>query len=250
VGLPLDGPTDPQVRTVQFHQSYSYEDFVEGIRPDANAAHLSYKVMAGIFKRLCDDARVNPDKQYVLIIDEINRGNLSRIFGELLMLLEYRDMEVELPYQVDGQRFSIPKNVHIIGTMNTTDRSLAQIDYALRRRFYFYRLMPVEGDSAPVLSRWLESQSISADERSKILDLFIALNAKVTSQLGEHFQVGHSYFMNDRIKTTEGRQQIWNRAVMPLLEEYFHNRKERQKLLAEFSIEKLGGAALAAGAGQ
>lgn len=250
VGLPINGGSEPQVRIVQFHQSYSYEDFVEGIRPDATAEQIAYKVVPGIFKRLCDDARLNSDKKYILIIDEINRGNLSRIFGELLMLLEYREMKVELPYQIDGEQFSIPKNLYIIGTMNTTDRSLAQIDYALRRRFYFYRLMPVVGDSAPVLSRWLDTQPIAASEKQKVLSLFIGLNKRVTDQIGEHFQIGHSYFMHQRVGTEAGRLQIWDRAIMPLLEEYFHNRKERQKVLAEFAIDKVAVSSITASAGQ
>jgi MoxR-like ATPase len=134
-GLPLKGPASPRVRIVQFHQSYSYEDFVEGIRPETKDGHIEYRVAPGIFRRLCKDAEDDLEgKRYVVIIDEINRGNISRIFGELLMVLEYRDLEVELPYQKDGSMFSIPPNVFVIGTMNTTDRSLAQIDYALRRR--------------------------------------------------------------------------------------------------------------------
>jgi 5-methylcytosine-specific restriction protein B len=128
-GLPLLGPASPRLRIVQFHQSYSYEDFVEGIRPETKDGHIEYKVAPGIFRRICKDAEDDlEEKRYVVIIDEINRGNISRIFGELLMLLEYRDLEVELPYQKDGSLFSIPPNVFLIGTMNTTDRSLAQID--------------------------------------------------------------------------------------------------------------------------
>jgi 5-methylcytosine-specific restriction protein B len=193
------------------------------------------------FRRICKDAEDDlEEKRYVVIIDEINRGNISRIFGELLMLLEYRDLEVELPYQKDGSLFSIPPNVFLIGTMNTTDRSLAQIDYALRRRFLFYRLAPVVGDTAPVLSGWLAAQvAFSSEDRQAVLQLFLALNSRIRKELGEHFQVGHSYFMHPDVATAMGRKRIWDHAVLPLLEEYFYNRRDREALLAEFGLEKL-----------
>jgi 5-methylcytosine-specific restriction protein B len=240
-GVPLQGSPSGQVRIVQFHQSYSYEDFVEGIRPETKDGHIEYAIAPGIFRRICKDAADDlEEKRYVIIIDEINHGNISRIFGELLMLLEYRDLEVELPYQKDGSTFFIPKNVFVIGTMNTTDRSLAQIDYALRRRFFFYRLSPVVGDEAPVLNRWLESQvSFSPDEKQEVLRLFVALNSRVRKELGEHFQIGHSYFMHPDIRTGTGRKRIWEHAVIPLLEEYFYNRRDRDSLLAEFGLERL-----------
>jgi 5-methylcytosine-specific restriction protein B len=156
------------------------------------------------------------------------------------MLLEYRNLEVELPYQKDGSRFSIPENVFLIGTMNTTDRSLAQIDYALRRRFFFYRLSPVVGDEAPVLSRWLEAQtSVDPDQRQLVLRLFQNLNSRVRKELGEHFQIGHSYFMGPDAMTESGRKRIWEHAVIPLLEEYFYNRRDRDDLLVEFGLERL-----------
>jgi len=239
-GLDLKGDSDPQVRLIQFHQSYSYEDFMEGIRPETTNGQIAYNVVPGIFKRLCLDARAHESKKFVIIIDEINRGNISRIFGELLFLLEYRDLGVELPYQKDSQLFSIPPNVFVIGTMNTTDRSLAQIDYALRRRFYFYRLMPVVDGSAPFLEGWLAAQKeFSPTEREEILTLFLNLNARIRQELGEHFQVGHSYFMKPEIRTGVGRAQTWDYAIMPLLEEYFYNRRDRESLLAEFTIDKL-----------
>lgn len=243
-GLGLAGDPDPQVKVVQFHQSYAYEDFVEGIRPESNSAgQIEYNVKPGVFKRLCSDAvkEAANGKRFVIIIDEINRGNISRIFGELLLLLEYRNLEVELPtYKSGDQLFAIPKNVYVIGTMNTTDRSLAQIDYALRRRFFFYRLMPTEGGTAPVLRRWLDAQAnFAPSEREQILKLFLSLNDRIRKELGEHFQVGHSYFMSRDIRTDAGRERIWKFAVMPLLEEYFYNRRDRDALLSEFSIQSL-----------
>jgi len=136
-GNPLKGPHDDRLKIVQFHQSYGYEDFVQGIRPETNEKRqLEYHVRDGIFKRLCDLAERNRDENFVIIVDEINRGNISRILGELLFLLEYRDKQVALPYsRPEDPEFSIPTNVYLLGTMNATDRSLAQIDYALRRRF-------------------------------------------------------------------------------------------------------------------
>jgi hypothetical protein len=239
-GLDLTGDSDPQVRIIQFHQSYGYEDFIQGIRPQSTGGQIAYNVVPGIFMRLCGDARAQEDKKFVIIIDEINRGNISRVFGELLLLLEYRELGVELPYQEGERLFSIPPNVFVIGTMNTTDRSLAQIDYALRRRFYFYRLMPVVDGSAPVLEGWLGAQKeFSPAEREEVLTLFLNLNARIRQELGDHFQIGHSYFMKPEIRTSSGRKLIWDYSVMPLLEEYFYNRRDRDSLLAEFAIEKL-----------
>lgn len=241
-GNALDGESDESVETVQFHQSYGYEDFMQGIRPQTNPEthQLEYHVRDGIFKRFCEVAGLNPDKPFILIIDEINRGNISRIFGELLFLLEYRQQAVRLPYaSPDEPGFRIPPNVHLIGTMNTTDRSLAQIDYALRRRFYFYRLMPMSDHAAPVLERWLQKQGLPPDGRKKVVKTFVRLNERVRQELGEEFQVGHSYFMRGDVVTDEGMRQVWNRAVMPLLEEYFHSRRNSVDLLKQLTVEKL-----------
>ncbi len=246
-GNPLHGEREDNLEIVQFHQSYGYEDFVQGIRPetDENSGQIRYHVRPGIFMRFCEIARyeANKDRNFVLVIDEINRGNISRIFGELLLVLEYRDkrMNARLPYS--GDPFSVPENVFIIGTMNTTDRSLAQIDYALRRRFYFYRLMPTKDRSAPVLESWLREAGLTDDKRHRVLDVFIALNEKIQQELGEHFQVGHSYFMNAEVGSEEGLQRIWDRAIMPLLEEYFYNRRDRGSFLADFDVRKLTGGA-------
>lgn len=237
---PLKGSHDERLAIVQFHQSYGYEDFVQGIRPQTNAkGQLEYRVQDGIFKYLCDVARRNPDEDFVILIDEINRGNISRIFGELLFLLEYRDEEVSLPYSRPGDpMFSIPERVYLLGTMNTTDRSLAQIDYALRRRFYFYRMLPVVDGEAPVLKRWLEKQDLSQENRDQILRLFINLNNRIQSHLGEHFQVGHSYFMTQDIGTDDGRRRVWAHAIEPLVEEYFYSWRDKE-VLSEFELERL-----------
>jgi len=239
---PLEGPHDERLVMVQFHQSYGYEDFVQGIRPETNdQGQLEYHVRDGIFKRFCEVARRRRDEDFVIIIDEINRGNLSRIFGELLMLFEYRDEPISLPYApAEEADFTIPRNIFVIGTMNTTDRSLAQLDYALRRRFYFFRLMPVSDGKAPVLDAWLARKGIVSPDRNRLLSLFVRLNERVTRELDEHHQVGHSYLMHADIASEDGLRRAWDRAILPLLEEYFYNRRDRAALLEEFALDRIG----------
>jgi 5-methylcytosine-specific restriction protein B len=245
-GNPFDGDPDGRVELVQFHQSYGYEDFVQGIRPVTVGGQLQYRVVPGVFTRLCRTAAENPDKDFVLIIDEINRGNLSRIFGELLLLLEYRDRRVRLPYGSEADAtdsddyLRIPNNLLLIGTMNSTDRSLALIDYALRRRFYFHRLLPVVDGEAAVFRSWLEAQpSMSPQDRVRLLGLFVTLNQRIQDHLTEDFQVGHSYFMRPDIHTDAGLGRVWSRAVWPLLTEYFHGSRTGQEALAGLELGAL-----------
>jgi MoxR-like ATPase len=243
-GNPLDGIVDESVELVQFHQSYGYEDFVQGIRPlTTSDGSLQYRVQSGIFAGFCERAAANPLKRFVIVIDEINRGNISRIFGELLLLLEYRDKRVRLPYGIASDSseayMSIPFNVFIIGTMNSTDRSLALIDYALRRRFYFYRLLPVVDGRASVFSKWLAEQDIEDVENRRLLTLFLQLNARIREHMSEDFQIGHSYFMIDGIGRAEQQARVWRHAVMPLLAEYFHNSRNSEEILDSFAIEAL-----------
>ncbi|MBR4736215.1 MAG: AAA family ATPase, partial [Rhodocyclaceae bacterium] len=150
-GYEEDGEETPRYRFVTFHQSYGYEEFVEGLRPvlhdEGNAGEVRYEIRAGVFKELCERAREEPEQRFAMVIDEINRGNISKIFGELITLIEPDKREgaenavtVTLPYS--GDKFSVPANVDIIGTMNTADRSLALLDTALRRRFDFVELLP------------------------------------------------------------------------------------------------------------
>lgn len=238
---PLSGPHDERMQIVQFHQSYGYEDFVQGIRPLTDPdGHLRYQVQDGIFKRFCTVASRNPQKPFVMVIDEINRGNISRILGELLLLLEYRDWQVPLPYALPSDPpFSIPKNIYLLGTMNTTDRSLAQVDYALRRRFYFYRLFPVVNGHAPVLEKWLSRNGFPPESQEAVLKLFLALNQRVQQELGEHFQIGHSYFMDRQVDREQIQARIWNRSIVPLLEEYFYGRRDRAAILSDFDPARL-----------
>ncbi|HXN20158.1 MAG TPA: AAA family ATPase [Candidatus Binatus sp.] len=237
-GNTLDDSFQDNLLTVQFHQSYGYEDFIQGIRPKTNdRGELSYQVEPGVFKQFCDKAQQDIKRPFVIVIDEINRGNISKIFGELLFLLEYRGKKISLPY--DRSLFFIPSNIFIIGTMNTTDRSLAQIDYALRRRFYFYRLLPVINGRAPVLERALQKLQVEESACQRIVRLFIALNDRVQERLGEHFQIGHSHFMLRNIGDDWILRRVWNRSILPLIEEYFYNARDKGSVLSEFKIERL-----------
>jgi 5-methylcytosine-specific restriction protein B len=238
-GLPLTGDPDPQVEIVQFHQSYGYEDFVAGIRPRTTPeGTIRYDVQPGIFVEMCKRADANPAKNFVLIIDEINRGNLSRIFGELLYALEYRDEPVRIQYpdmmgDEAADHLTIPNNLYLIGTMNSTDRSLAMIDYALRRRFYFWALMPVVDHQAPVLEGWLRSRGVDEERAQDLLGRFIALNERIAEQMSPDHQIGHSYLMVDDLENPEILERVWKRALLPLLGEYFHNRRDREALIDE-----------------
>jgi MoxR-like ATPase len=235
-GQPLVGDRNEQIELIQFHQSYSYEDFMEGIRPTTNdAGQLVYQERDGIFLRFAKRAEANKDKKFVLIIDEINRGNVSRILGELMLLLEYREQTATLPYS--KQELRIPDNLYIIGTMNSADRSLSQIDYALRRRFYFVPFMSVENGQATVLDRWLR---VHAPQSIAAVPLFVALNHQLRQHMGtDDLQVGHSYFMRTDIHTDTVQQQVWKYAVMPLLREYLYHHRDRDTLLQQYALAVL-----------
>jgi uncharacterized protein (DUF2461 family) len=215
-----------EVVTVQFHPSYGYEDFVEGLRPVVENGQLQYRVERGIFRILCDKARANPKAKFVLIVDEINRGNLPRIFGELLFLLERRDQSVVLPYS--KQTFSVPENVVLVGTMNSADRSIALLDLALRRRFHFVAMTPNEA----VLRSWL-----AAHERPLwIADLLAVLNGDLEAAgIDAERLVGHSHFMMKGVDD-EAIRLVWEATIEPLLAELFFAEPER---LDGFSLERL-----------
>jgi 5-methylcytosine-specific restriction protein B len=239
-----DADTHSERQIVQLHESYSYEDFFQGIRPvlldehsveiatndkSATVKQLVYRYSDGVFRSLCKKAQANSRARFVLIIDEINRGKTSRVFGELLYLLEYRDASMIL---ASGETFSVPPNVYIIGTMNTADRSIALVDYALRRRFRFVALKPyVRGaapdheGAAPVLYAWLEKRQVT--NRDKIVQLYCILNKKIAKEINEHLTVGHSYFMLKSLDTPDSKEfgqdeieQIWEESVLPLIGEY------------------------------
>jgi 5-methylcytosine-specific restriction protein B len=206
------------VRWCCFHPGYGYEDFIEGYRPETVAGRLTFKRVAGIFKQLCADARDAGDRRFYLIVDEINRGDVPRIFGELLTVLEKdkRDKLVVLP--LSGEMFCIPPNVYLIGTMNTADRSISLLDAALRRRFGFVELMPDSSVLAGCvvkgipLGPWLD-----------------ALNRRICERLGRdarNLQVGHAYLMHgeEPLKDFDQFKRVLRDDIVPLLAEYCYDR--------------------------
>ena len=206
---------ESRVEFVQFHQNYSYEDFIMGYKPEGDSFALKY----GIFYRFCQKAANNPDKDYFFIIDEINRGNMSKIFGELLMLIEkdYRGTKTALAY--NGLSFSVPERVHIIGMMNTADRSLAMIDYALRRRFSFFEMEPgFESEGFVKYQNALNSELFDS-----LIGKITELNKEITADrsLGKGFCIGHSYFCGMKACTAEKLLEIVDFDVLPMLEEYW-----------------------------
>jgi 5-methylcytosine-specific restriction enzyme B len=213
---------DANIEMVQFHQSYSYEDFIQGLRPTQKGG---FDLRDGIFYSFCQRALAHPDRPFFFIIDEINRGNLSKIFGELMMLIEADKREekfaLKLTYAEDEEdRFYVPSNLHIIGTMNTADRSLAIVDYALRRRFAFITLQPDYGNN---FRSFLVSKGLTAGMVEHICSAVTKVNSKIKEDinLGEGFQIGHSYFCT--FTTNEDENKWWNEILSfelkPLLEE-------------------------------
>lgn len=206
---------DDRIEFVQFHQNYSYEDFMMGYKPVGEGFELKY----GIFYRFCQKAANHPDKDYFFIIDEINRGNMSKIFGELLMLIEadYRDKKATLAY--NGLSFSVPKRVYIIGMMNTADRSLAMIDYALRRRFSFFDMEP-GFDSEGFINY---QNSLANDTFNTLIERIKELNREIAADksLGKGFCIGHSYFCNADDCIEEWMKDVVDFDILPMLSEYW-----------------------------
>jgi len=203
------------VRMVQFHPAYSYEDFFEGYRPRrGEGGVVGFELKAGPFRRIVEDAREHPDQPYVLIIDEINRANLAKVFGELYFLLEYRDNAIELLNSEDGSKpFSLPKNVYIIGTMNTADRSIALVDAAMRRRFAFLSLHPDDAHVHGMLRTWLERRELD----TRPADLLDELNARIPDA---DFKIGPAYLMKPgEVDSDTGLERIWRTSILPQLEE-------------------------------
>lgn len=210
------------IQRVSFHQSYSYEDFIEGIRPTPEG---KIQVVPGKFRQICQTAEQNPSQNYVLNIDEINRGNISKIFGELITLIE-DDKRGKYPTRLTYSHamFTVPPNLYIIGTMNTADRSIALLDIALRRRFAFFELMP---DSSLLKNKVIKNEDGESVNLQALLDY---LNRKITEHLGRDYQIGHSYFLN--VNSPQSLFFVWNHAVYPLLREYYYSRPDQlQELL-------------------
>jgi hypothetical protein len=206
---------DSRIEFIQFHQNYSYEDFVMGYKPDENG----FRLKPGIFHDFCKKASNQPDKDFYFIIDEINRGNLSKILGELLMLIEnyYRGTKATLAYT--GLPFTVPENLYIIGLMNTADRSLAMIDYALRRRFSFFEMEPGFNSQG-----FRDYQAGFKNETfNKLIDRVKELNNDITidQSLGKGFCIGHSYFCNRKVCTDQWMMNVVNYEILPMLSEYW-----------------------------
>ncbi len=206
---------ETRIKSVQFHQNYSYEDFVMGYKPDGNG----FKLENGIFHKFCTEAGNYPQKKFFFIIDEINRGNMSKIFGELLMLIEkdYRGTKTTLAY--NGMPFSVPENLYIIGMMNTADRSLAMIDYALRRRFSFFDMAP--GYNSEGFRKYQEH--LNSETLTALITQIRALNEEIMKDksLGKGFCIGHSYFCGKDKCDDAWLRDIVDYDILPMLNEYW-----------------------------
>lgn len=212
-----------RIAFIQFHQNYSYEDFIMGYKPDEQG----FKLQNGIFYKFCLAASNDPKRDYFFIIDEINRGNLSKIFGELLMLLEsdYRGSKGKAILAYNQQPFSIPDNLYIIGMMNTADRSLAMIDYALRRRFSFSDIRP--GFDSEGFKRY--QSSLNNGNFDNVIEVVKQLNNEIAADdsLGDGYCIGHSYFYSKDAYTDAWLKQIINYEIVPMLQEYWFDEKEK-----------------------
>ena len=223
LGKLITGLADPpaeRLTMVQFHPAYGYEEFIEGIRPESvdrgNGQHaISYPPRAGVFVRFCR-AAAQIGQPCVFIIDEINRGNIPRIFGELMLLLEYRERRIPLPYS--GETFTIPANVHLIGTMNTADRSIALIDFALRRRFHFVNFRA----DAELFERWLAAHPSPLPYLGRLYRRLIGVDGIEDA----NFAIGPSLFMRPGLDEA-GLRRVWKHSVIPYLEEYYFDQPEK-----------------------
>lgn len=221
------------VRLVQFHPAYSYEDFFEGYRPvPGDDGRVAFALKAGPFRRIVEDAREHPERPYVLIVDEINRANLAKVFGELYFLLEYREEAIDLLYsEEDSKQFSLPKNVYLIGTMNTADRSIALVDAAMRRRFAFLSLHPDDEHLRPLLRTWLQRKGLP----TLAADLLDELNRLIEDR---DVRIGPSYLMTSAVADEAGLARIWRTAILPLLEEH-HYGDESVNVARRYGLEGL-----------
>ncbi len=212
-----------RIEFVTFHQSYGYEEFIQGIKPYTNNGQIGYKVEEGVFKKFCGKAKDKPEDKFVFIIDEINRGNVSKIFGELITLIEEskrigknEGMKVRLPYKDNDDKdvyFGVPNNVYILGTMNTADRSLVQLDAALRRRFRFIEMMPEED---VILGEDNQGNVKGINLRKLLKDI----NERITNLIDREHQIGHSYFT--KVKNLNDLVEAFKYEIIPLLQEYFY----------------------------
>ena len=225
--------SEDRVTLVQFHPSYAYEDFVQGYRPDStDGGQLTYQLREGPLMRAAKAAECNPDAKHFLIIDEINRGNLAKVFGELYFLLEYRNEDIRLQYT--DEPFALPENLYIIGTMNTADRSIALVDLALRRRFYFVEFHPDRWPIEGLLRRYLEKNPPAADW--DVAGLVDRANALLSDE--PNAAIGPSYFMKPGLDEA-AVERIWKYGVLPYIEERLFGQDDGR--LADFDLDKMLG---------
>ncbi len=216
---------DPDlVRTVQLHPSYGYEEFVEGVRPVARQGSVSFERVDGVVVEMAHEF-ADRDR-FVLVVDELNRANVPRVFGELFYLLEYRDHKIDLQY---SKAFQLPAGFSMIGTMNTADRSIRSIDTALRRRFEIFDCPPSE----QILSRY-QAMPENRPQMTGLIEGFVALNGRLTDELDRHHTIGHTFFMRRGFNTNDLRR-VWNRQLRPLIEEYFFDQPD---LAAKFTLDQ------------
>lgn len=215
-----------QVVFTTFHQSYGYEEFIQGLRPDTKSDNMSFMIVDGVFKKVSDLALNDADNNYVIIIDEINRGNISKVFGELITLIEddkrWGELNETCVTLQSGAPFAVPNNLYIIGTMNSADKSISLIDAALRRRFAFIEQKP-------------EADLVEDNTLKKVL---VSLNALLADELdSSDLLIGHSYFLN---KTVDDLPAILNNSIIPLLYEYFYDNKRKVASVLKDSVEGTG----------
>lgn len=217
-------------RTVQFHPSYGYEDFIEGLRPVSDDGSISFNEEKGVLLQMTKEMRDSgrEDETHVLVIDEMNRANLPRVFGELMYLFEYRGEGEEIQLQYTDN-FSLPKGLKFIATMNTADRSIRSIDIALRRRFDVFECMP----EADVIRQYY-AQEEHKNEVEGLIDGFEALNNQLREEIDKHHQIGHTFFMEPAMDSVQLRK-IWDRKLDPLIEEYFFDQPD---IAAEYTLEE------------
>ena len=224
-----ESAAEARVRLVQFHPSYAYEDFVQGLRPKLINDHPGFELRDGTLVQMAEQAREEPEAKHFLVIDEINRGNLAKVFGELYFLLEYRDEKLRLQYS--DEPFSLPNNLYIIGTMNTADRSIALVDLALRRRFHFVEFHPDVPPIQGLLKRWLEK---NAPEVLWIAEVVDRANEKLDDYQAS---IGPTYFIPKDQRLDQTRiDRIWKHNVLPYIEERLFGDREKLK---DFDLSKL-----------
>ncbi len=212
-----------QFRTVQFHPSYSYEEFVEGLRPQAKEGGISFEAHKGVLLRM--SAGLHADSDYrVLVVDEMNRANLPKVFGEMLYLMEYRERPIDLQYSIG---YRLPKKLLLIGTMNTADRSIRSIDIALRRRFDVFECPP----DGSILQRYYATR---VNDVPDLMAGFERLNDALRERLDRHHAIGHAFLMADPMSPARLRH-IWRHKIGPLMEEYFFDQPE---VASEFAVER------------